>query len=143
MPSSTAKEVTERRFLILGHREAIFGEENLLPHPKPAANIYRVELPRGCTILVDRHPAVSCATRILLGKKFSRKAVCHCVLRQTSAILASTSEDMRRFQLHTTAANALTAIADTLKVLSERRGFRGYCMGPGSRVYSCIVTTSN
>lgn len=83
-PTSTGilKQVMDKRFLVLGHKDAIFGEENLLPHPKRPADIRPGVLSRSCTVFVDRHPAVNFITRTLPGRTFPSKAVhlfCGCL----------------------------------------------------------------
>lgn len=78
MPSSTGKVLMKRGFLVLGHGEAIFGDDNLLPHPKRAAATPLGVLPRRSTVLVDRHPAANYATRTLLGRTLSRKGAHLC-----------------------------------------------------------------
>lgn len=73
MAPSILKQVKDKGFLVLGHRDAIFGEENLLPHPRRPAEIQPRALPRQRIVYVDRHPAVEFMVRTLLGTKSPRK----------------------------------------------------------------------
>lgn len=72
MPS-IINEVVEKGFLVLGHGDPIFAESNSPPYTRRAARIPLGELPRRSSVLIDRHPVINHASRILLGRAVPRR----------------------------------------------------------------------